>query len=313
MDTPEDVLSSIREAMNAQDYVRAENELKAASKRWKNEPEFAVRHAGVLVKLGRDKEALKVYRKVMKKAPERLDACRGAAQSALSLGKAKLAEKLFSRATGLGLNLDEAALGIARCMLLRRHFLDAWKKAEYQFKESGNRHRGLHEFLVEIAPQVGLSTPRLDEFDSVSLHQIQDEVRRDTPDQRLQSHNFAAGSLEAMAGVDRGTLVDADSLDSGELLGGSKIGQGSTNLGIDLSLLTESSSAPIAESGSQQSLEADDNPAGPSTDSAPPVEVELDLDGLTEAAPATSQVVSSPPAEQNPALSPDADPWDDWP
>ncbi len=324
MDKPEEVLASIRDAMAAQDFARAEGELKAASRRWKNEPEFSVRHANVLVMMGRDSEALKVYRKVMKKAPERLDACQGAAQCALAIGKSKLAEKLFNRAVGLGIDLEEAALGIARCLLQRRLYLDAWKKAETQFKQGGNRHRGLYELLQEISPQVGIPVPRFDEFDSVSLNQIQDEIRRDSPDLRLATHSYSAGSIEAMAGVDRKTLVDGVLFDDEELLNIRNTGKGTTNLGIDLSFMgtTSASGQDITDTASMNGVETLDSehqsPTPSNTHNTPVGESDLDLDAV--ATDSQNQNRTEDGAHQSGSKVTSSvesgvsdDPWDDWP
>ena len=237
MTSPEEVLATVRQAMSSGDLETAEVTLKDARKRWKSEPEFAVRHANVLVKQGKNAQALKVYRKVMKKAPERLDACIGAAECAIQTGKGRLAEKLYSRGIGLGLSLDDATLGIARSLVIRSQHHLAWEKAIVQFKSSGNKSKGLHDLLKEISPQTGISVPVLDQFDTAIMDGNIEGVRRDNIDPRLAENTFAAGSLEAMAGVDRATLVETGDLLSDDLL--AVTSSGGTSLGIDLSALQE--------------------------------------------------------------------------
>jgi hypothetical protein len=239
MDSPEEVLGAVREAMVAGDLATAEVVLRQASKRWSREPEFAVRHAKVLSQQGNEKAAFKVYRKVMKKAPERLDACRGAADCAIKIGKGRDAEKLYGRAIGLGMSLDVASAGISRSFTIRNRYAEAWDKALTQFKDSGRKSRELYALLKEISPIVGAAVPPLNEFDMADVEQTQEEVRRDHSDPVLTEKSFIAGSLEAMAGVDKETLVDDDNLDLETLLGGSTQGAGPTSLGIDLSFLDE--------------------------------------------------------------------------
>ncbi len=252
MSSPEEVLATVRQAMSSGDLETAEVTLKDARKRWKREPEFAVRHANVLVKQGKHAQALKVYRKVMKKAPERLDACIGAAECAIQTGKGRLAEKLYSRGIGLGLSLDDATLGIARSLVIRSQHHLAWEKAIVQFKSSGNKSRGLHELLKEISPQTGISVPTLDQFDTAIIDDNIEGIRRDTVDPRLAENTFTAGSLEAMAGVDRATLVETGDLLSDDLL--AVRSSGGTSLGIDLSALQEATETPtldVAEATSE--------------------------------------------------------------
>ena len=241
MDTPEDVLSAVREAMMAGDLDAAEASLRMASKRWSREPEFAIRYARVLSQQGKDKAAFKAYRKVMRKAPERLDACRGAADSAIKVGKGRDAEKLYGRAIGLGLSLDEANAGIARSLTLRNRHAEAWEIALSQFKDSGRKSRELHALLKEMSPIVGAAAPPLNEFDMGDVEQTQQEVRRDLSDPTLGGQSFDAGSLEAMAGVDKQTLVEDDVLEFENLLDDSVKMGGETSLGIDLSFLDQPS------------------------------------------------------------------------
>ena len=221
----------------------------------------------------------------MKQAPERLDACKGAAECAIQLGKAKQAEKLYSRATGLGMSLDEATLGISRSLVLRSQHHTAWEKAISQFKASGNKSKELHALLKEISPQTGNSVPVLDQFDSEILDVELEGVRRVAPDPRLSSHSFSAGSIEAMAGVDRTTLVSSGEQIGDELLAAVAGERGHTSLGIDLSALSQPS-----EVSPQDSTDV--------------VEDELDL---SEA----SQTEESNNGESN--VVTDDDPFDDWP
>lgn len=183
----------------------------------------------------------------MKKAPERLDACIGAAECSIQTGKGRLAEKLFSRGIGLGLSLDDATLGIARSLVIRSQHHLAWEKAIVQFKSSGNKSKELHELLKEISPQTGISVPVLDQFDTAIIDTNIEDVRRDNPDPRLAENTFTAGSFEEMAGVDRATLVESGDLLTDDLL--SVTSSGGTSLGIDLSALQDSNdnSTPAAD------------------------------------------------------------------
>ncbi len=237
MASPDDVLASVRDALDAGDLELAEKILRDASRTWKREPEFAIRHANILARLGRHAHALKVYRKAMKKAPERLDACKGAAECAIQIGNGKLAERLYSRATGLGLSLDEAALGISRSLIIRSQHHMAWDKALIQFKASGNKSKEIHALLKEISAQVGSSVPELDQYDSIEMDSEYSEIRTEISDIHLADNSFEAGSIEAMAGLDRDSLLDSSNdIDDGILID-SSIGSGKTNLGIDFSAL----------------------------------------------------------------------------
>jgi hypothetical protein len=328
MDSPEDVLTAVRDAVAAGDLATAEVVLRQASKRWSREPEFAIRHAKVLTQMNNEKSAYKVYRKVMKKAPERLDACRGAADAAIQIGKGRDAEKLYGRAIGLGMSLDEATAGIARSFSIRKRYAEAWEKAVTQFKDSGRKSRDLHSLLTEISPIVGAGVPPLNEFDMADVEQVQVEVRRDQDDPMLTGKSFEAGSLEAMAGVDKGTLVDDDILGFEGLLEENKSTGGETSLGIDLSFLdTSPQSAPPAPTGDAASTQtgaeiqmgaesqtgaeiqtgAESQTSGFSTD---------DLD-LTESPPTTESPLSADKIEVSPQSKAqpvdDEDPFADWP
>lgn len=314
MSSAEEVLQAVRDAMAAQDYEKAELELRMAAKRWKKDPEFAVRHANVLVKLGQHGPALKIYRKVMAKAPERLDACSSAASCAIQLGKGKLAEKLYSRAIGLGMSLDRATLGISRSLVLRSRHLEAWNKAVSQFKSSGNKSKELHDLLKEISPQTGISVPHLDMYDSAVLDVELEGVRRNTPDPRLEDNSFAAGSIEAMAGIDRTTLVEEIELSGDTILGSPSLGKGSTSLGIDLSSI----SSLVSESNDDDTILAESRIE---TDGG--IDLDLDDDSYQNSLENNSIDNSDTPSVESneESASPDKvndstnsdDPFDDWP
>jgi hypothetical protein len=302
MTNPEEVLATVRQAMSSGDLESAEIALRDARKRWKKEPEFAVRHANVLVKQGKHGQALKVYRKVMKKSPERLDACIGAAECAIQTGKGRLAEKLYSRGIGLGLSLDDATLGIARSLVIRSQHHLAWEKAIVQFKSSGNKSKGLHGLLKEISPQTGISVPSLDQFDTAIIDTNIEGVRRSNPDPRLAENTFAAGSFEAMAGVDRATLVESGDLPTDDLL--DVTASGGTSLGIDLSALqnpSQKSHSPEVDISSQiQNVENNDVQDV----------VDIDINGGPEETDDSSEESAEPQSEVS---STNEDPFDDWP
>ena len=302
MTSPEEVLATVRQAMSSGDLEGAEIALRDARRIWKREPEFAVRHANVLVQQGKHGQALKVYRKVMKKSPERLDACIGAAECAIQTGKGRLAEKLYSRGIGLGLSLDDATLGIARSLVIRSQHHLAWEKAIVQFKSSGNKSKGLHSLLKEISPQTGISVPSLDQFDTGIIDSNIEGVRRDSPDPRLAENTFAAGSFEAMAGVDRATLVESGDLPADDLL--SVTESGGTSLGIDLSALKEppknTHSSQVDISSQVQNVENNDV-----LDI-----VDIDINGGSEATDDSIAEITEPQSEVS---STNEDPFDDWP
>ena len=297
MDTPEDVLSAVREAMMADDLDAAEATLRMASKRWSREPEFAIRYARVLSQQGKDKAAFKAYRKVMRKAPERLDACRGAADSAIKVGKGRDAEKLYGRAIGLGLSLDEANAGIARSLTLRNRHAEAWEIALSQFNDSGRKCRELHALMKEMSPIVGAAVPPLNEFDMADVEQTQQEVRRDHSDPILTGQSFDAGSIEAMAGVDKKTLVEDDVQEIENLFDDSVKMGGETSLGIDLSFLDQPS-------------ETEENP--PQTEEV--ATRDLDLSEPEDTSQSEVAVETTPAAAETKATAPDDDdPFADWP
>ncbi len=297
MDTPEEVLSAVREAMVAGDLDAAEETLRMASKRWSREPEFAIRYARVLSQQGKDKAAFKAYRKVMRKAPERLDACRGAADSAIKVGKGRDAEKLYGRAIGLGLSLDEANAGIARSLTLRNRHAEAWDIALSQFKDSGRKSRELYALLKEMSPIVGAAVPPLNEFDMADVEQTQQEVRRDHSDSTSGGQSFDAGSLEAMAGVDKQTLVEDDVLEFENLFDDSVKMGGETSLGIDLSFLDQPSETEEVLTQTEEVATAD-----------------LDLSEDDDTSQSEVAVETTPVAtEIKPTAPDDDDPFADWP
>jgi tetratricopeptide (TPR) repeat protein len=312
MVSPDEILATVRDALAAGDLELAEQSLREASRTWKREPEFAVRHAGVLVRLGKHAQALKVYRKAMKRAPERLDACKGAAECAIKIGNGKLAEKLYSRATGLGMNLDEVALGIARSYILRSQHQMAWEKASVQFKASGNKSKDLHNLLKEISAQVGSSVPQLDDFDSSDIDLLLSDVRREISDPRLASHTFEAGSIEAMAGVDSTTLLENTAIMDDDLLSESRSDAGTTNLGIDLSAL-ETSKDEVSQVSQDQIEEKTPPQHSESTNVESEVNsistaIDLDIDSLPSS---DLEPKATEPKTSTTTLG--DDPFDDWP
>jgi len=241
MTTPEQVLADARRCMVEGDLEEAAKIYKQACKRWQKEPEFRIRYAGVLERLGRHSHAYRQYKRVMRISPERLDACSGAAGCALACGWARDATRLYGRSIGLGMNIDIATMGIARALCLRGRHHEAWEKASAQFSEGGRKSRELHGFMTEISPIVGLRAPDLDEFDLADLPAEPGPVRRD-PGVYSESGDasFVAGSLEEMAGIDEEALRTQSTSGVDELLG--EATASATPLGIDLSALGETRS-----------------------------------------------------------------------
>ncbi len=270
MATPEQVLADARRCMVEGDLEGAAKLFKQACKRWQKEPEFRIRYADVLERLGRHSQAYRQYKRVMRISPERLDACAGAAECALACGWARDATRLYGRSVGLGMNIDIATKGIARALCLRGRHHEAWEKANAQFIEGGRKSRQLHGFMTEISPIVGLRVPDLDEFDLADLPDEPDTVRRD-PGVYSESDDasFASGSLEEMAGIDEEALRTQSTPGVDELLG--ETAASATPLGIDLSALGEthsdtSSSGPSADSGAPpQSTERSTEPKAPAS------------------------------------------------
>ena len=236
--------------MNEGDLEGAAKIFKQACKRWQKEPEFRIRHAEVLERLGRPSKAYRQYKRAMRISPERLDACAGAAECALACGWARDATRLYGRSIGLGMNIDIATTGIARALCLRKRHHEAWVKASAQFIEGGNKSRVLHGFMTEISPIVGLRVPDLDEFDLAELPDELGPVRRDSGVySESEDSVFSSGSIEAMAGIDEDALRTLSAPGVTELLGDS--GVSATPLGIDLSALDE---VPSATSTTDRSI-----------------------------------------------------------
>ncbi len=240
MASPDEIMAEVRAAMANGDLQEASKLLKVASAKWKAEPEFAVRHGGVLEQLGDFKGALKIYRKVLSKFPERQDACERAAQCALKSGKHRLAEKLFSRAIGMGMDLDSATVGIAQSYSARSRYHEAWQKAITQYESGDCKSRELYDLLKELSPIVGSSVPKLDEFDSAILPDEPSTVRRSGGFEE-NTEKYGVGTVEAMAGIARDELVLDDSALSELLSPEGDTTRGDTGLGIDLSNLDSSS------------------------------------------------------------------------
>ena len=167
MESPESVLREAISLEAAGDLFGAESMLKRACGVWKSEPEFKLRHADILVKLGQAKRALKRFREVMKSHPQRVEAPRGAAAAAFSLQRYKLAEKIYIRAMSIGLGGDEAALGIASCQLKRGNVELAWHTALTRFEKGQRSHQGLHQLLTEMSAILGRVPPALETYDSI--------------------------------------------------------------------------------------------------------------------------------------------------
>ena len=130
MESPEDALREAQSAEVNGDIALAETLLRAASKKWRREPEFKMRHARVLRALGNERKALKVYRTVLKAQPQRADAAIGAAQTATSLNKLRLAESLWSRALSVGAQADVATEGLCRTIWTRGRKEESWERAK---------------------------------------------------------------------------------------------------------------------------------------------------------------------------------------
>jgi tetratricopeptide (TPR) repeat protein len=217
--SPEQALREAHDAEMNGDLSVAESILRDAVKRWKREPEFKMRHARVLRTMGLEKRALKVYRSVLKTNPQRADAAQAAAETAMALGKAKLAETLWGRALAVGAPTDVATTGLCRAMWLRGRREEAWEQALQSFVQNGRASRPLHEFLIECSPVLGMSVPDLDLLDVSELKEaggrgpalVRDDAMR-TP------ATFATDSMEAMAGIDAQALLDLSNVQNVDLL-----------------------------------------------------------------------------------------------
>ena len=236
MDSPEQALRDANAAEVGGDLILAESILRSASKRWRREPEFKMRHGNILRRLGSDKKALKVYRSVLKAHPQRADAAIAAAETASSLNKVRLAESLWSRALSVGAPTDVATVGLCRTIWLRGRKEEAWERALSAFTQGGNSSRKLHDFLRECSPIIGTQVPEIDVLETGELN---DDFTTQTSRRELaiQSPTFATDSVEAMAGIPADDLVAPSSEAISELLGDSEPQQQ-----IDMSEMSKSAS-----------------------------------------------------------------------
>ena len=218
MESPEDALRQAQAAEVEGDLILAESLLRTASKRWKREPEFKMRHARVLRAIGQERKALKVYRAVLKAHPQRADAAMGAAQTATSLNKLKLAESLWSRALSVGVQADVATEGLCRTIWTRGRKEESWERAKVAFVQGGSSSRILHDFLRECAPIIGTSVPEIDLLETGQLDTdfTPIESRREL---NLKPATFSGDSVEAMAGMSATDLSAPANQEVTELLG----------------------------------------------------------------------------------------------
>ena len=221
VDSPEQALRDAHAAEVEGNLHLAESILRTASKRWRREPEFKMRHGKVLRSLRNDKKALKVYRSVLKAHPHRADAAVAAAETASSLNKARLAESLWSRALSVGAPTDVATVGLCRTIWLRGRKEEAWERALSAFTQGGNSSRILHDFLRECSPIIGTQVP---EIDILETGELNDDFSSITSRRELtiESPKFAGDSVEAMAGITADDLAAPASEAITELLGGSE-------------------------------------------------------------------------------------------
>ncbi len=236
VDSPEQALRDAHAAQVEGDLILAESILRAASKRWRREPEFKMRHGKILRNLGNDKKALKVYRSVLKAHPQRADAAIAAAETASSLNKARLAESLWSRALSVGAPTDVATVGLCRTIWLRGRKQEAWERALSAFLQGGNSSRKLHDFLRECSPIIGTQVPEIDVLETGELN---DDFAALTSRRELtiESPTFATDSVEAMAGITADDLSAPTSEAITELLGVNESPQQ-----IDMSEMSKSTS-----------------------------------------------------------------------
>ena len=200
MDSPEQALRDAHAAEIDGDLHLAETILRSASKQWRREPEFKMRHGKVLRSLGYEKKALKVYRSVLKAHPQRADAAIAAAETASSMNKSRLAESLWSRALSVGAPTDVATVGLCRAIWLRGRKEESWERAHRAFIQGGNSSRVLHDFLRECSPIIGTQVP---EIDLLETGQLDNEFQSPTTRRELslQPVTFSADSVESMAGI----------------------------------------------------------------------------------------------------------------
>lgn len=238
MESPEEALREAQEAEVQGELALAESLLRGASKRWKREPEFKMRHARVLRSMGNDRKALKVYRTVLKSHPQRADAAMNAAQTATSLNKLRLAESLWSRALSVGASADVATEGLCRTIWTRGRKEEAWERAKVAFVQGGSSSRILHDFLRECSPIIGTTVPQIDLLETGELEADFSpmESRRELT---LQPAKFSGDSVEAMAGMTADDLSAPPSQEITELLG-----ENESQPQIDMSALQYPSEAP---------------------------------------------------------------------
>ena len=219
MDSPEQALRDAHAAEVEGDLSLAESILRAASKRWRREPEFKMRHGKVLRSIGSERKALKVYRAVIKAHPHRADAAIAAAETATSLNKNRLAESLWARALSVGAPTDVATVGLCRVIWIRGRKEESWERARSSFVHGGNSSRLLHDFLRECSPVIGTPVPEIDVLEAGDLKDEFSpiESRRELT---MEPATFATDSVEAMAGISAADLVVSSNEGIKELLDG---------------------------------------------------------------------------------------------
>jgi hypothetical protein len=218
VESPEQALRDAHAAEVEGDLHLSESILRAASNKWRREPEFKMRHARVLRGLGNERKALKVYRSVLKAHPHRADAAVAAAQTATSLNKSRLAESLWGRALSVGAPTDVATVGLCRTIWVRGRKEEAWERARSAFLQGGNSSRLLHDFLSECAPIIGTQVPEIDLLETGELNNDFSivEPRRELT---LKPDTFSADSVESMAGMTAADLIASPSEGITDLLG----------------------------------------------------------------------------------------------
>jgi len=237
VDSPEQALRDALAAEVGGDLHLAESILRSASKQWRREPEFKMRHGKILRSLGNDKKALKVFRSVLKAHPQRADAALAAAETASSLNKSRLAESLWARALSVGAPTDIATVGLCRAIWVRGRKEESWERAQSAFIQGGNSSRALHDFLRECSPVIGTQVP---EIDILETGQLGGEYESPTTRRELaiEPATFSADSVESMAGITAADLAAPPSDVITDLLGGDESEQQ-----IDMSAMTQSPSA----------------------------------------------------------------------
>ncbi len=190
-----------------------------------------MRHARILRSMGNERKALKVYRRILKTHPQRADAALGAAQTATSLNKLRLAESLWSRALSVGAPADVATEGLCRAIWTRGRKEEAWERAKAAFVQGGSSSRVLHDFMRECSPIIGTTTPEIDLLETGELDSefVQVQSRRELV---LKPATFSGDSVESMAGITAADLSAPVAQEITELLGGNE-----TRTQIDMSAL----------------------------------------------------------------------------